>query len=51
MRLADDVNIVTVACVEKEPGNEDAPENEDGTAAAEISDAEETRNDPGETEE
>lgn len=51
MRLADDVNIVTVACVEKEPENEDAPENEDGTAAAEISDAEETRNDPGETEE
>ena len=51
MRLADDVNIVTVACVEKEPENGDAPENEDGTAAAEISDAEETRNDPGETEE
>ena len=51
MRLADDVNIVTVACVEKEPENGDAPENEDGTAAAEISDAEETGNDPGETEE
>lgn len=51
MRLADDVNIVTVACVEKEPENGDAPEDEDGTAAAEISDAEESKNDSGETEE
>ena len=57
MRLADDVNIVTVACVEKEPENENAPENEavpeneDGAVAAETSDAEGTETDPGETEE
>ncbi len=57
MRLADDVNIVTVACVEKEPENENAPENEaapeneGGAAAAEIPDAEGAETDPGETEE
>lgn len=51
MRLADDVNIVTVACVEKEPGNEDAPETESIAAVDGGSNAEDIETDLGETEE
>lgn len=51
MRLADDVNIVTVACVEKEPENEDAPETESIAAVDGGSNAEDIETDLGETEE
>lgn len=51
MRLADDVNIVTVACVEKEPENEDAPETESTAALDGGSNAEDIETDLGETEE
>ncbi len=51
MRLADDVNIVTVACVEKEPENEDAPETESIAAVDGDFNAEDIETDLGETEE
>lgn len=51
MRLADDVNIVTVACVEKEPENEDAPETESIAAVDGGFNAEDIETDLGETEE
>ncbi len=51
MRLADDVNIVTVACVEKESENEDAPETESIAAVDGGSNAEDIETDLGETEE
>lgn len=51
MRLADDVNIATVACVEKEPENEDAPETESIAAVDGGSNAEDIETDLGETEE